>query len=141
MADIMPTLLTLMGIGVPSSVEGIGLSSHALGKAGRDHDAAHMQGMGATAAWTDVQNGAPCVIMSTPTRFIIGTAGNCSSTIEKVLISLSLWSYTKLRVLHCKLPSGLAKIRKQPLDDDRQSRVTRIRWFFDTQGATAPERE
>lgn len=51
--DIMPTLLSMMGIRYPSSVEGMDLSSHALGKGGSDQDAAHMQGMGATAAWTD----------------------------------------------------------------------------------------
>ena len=51
--DIMPTLLTMMGLSVPSVVEGMDLSSQALGKGGSDHEAAHMQGMGTTAAWTD----------------------------------------------------------------------------------------
>ena len=51
--DIMPTLLNLMGVRCPSTVEGMDMSSHALGQGGQDHEAAHMQGMGATAAWTD----------------------------------------------------------------------------------------
>lgn len=51
--DIMPTLLSLMQIRVPSGVEGMDLSAHALGTGGPDHEAAHLQGMGATAAWTD----------------------------------------------------------------------------------------
>ncbi len=51
--DIMPTLLALMGIRCPSTVEGTDLSSHALGRSGSGHDAAHLLGMGATAAWTD----------------------------------------------------------------------------------------
>jgi len=51
--DIMPTLLTMMDIGIPSTVEGIDLSRHGMGKGGADHEAAHMQGMGATASWTD----------------------------------------------------------------------------------------
>ncbi len=51
--DIMPTILSMLNIPVPSAVEGKDMSSHALGKGGADHDAAHMQGMGATAAWTD----------------------------------------------------------------------------------------
>lgn len=51
--DIMPTILSMLNIPIPRAVEGIDLSSHALGKGGHDHEAAHMQGMGATAAWTD----------------------------------------------------------------------------------------
>jgi arylsulfatase A-like enzyme len=51
--DIMPTLLTMMDIGIPSAVEGMDLSRQAMGKDGADHEPAHMQGMGATASWTD----------------------------------------------------------------------------------------
>jgi arylsulfatase A-like enzyme len=51
--DIMPTLLSMLGIPVPRSVEGVDLSHHALGKAGTQPEEAHMQGMGTTAAWTD----------------------------------------------------------------------------------------
>ena len=51
--DIMPTLLSMLNLPIPSAVEGIDLSSHALGTGGKDHEAAHMQGMGATAAWVD----------------------------------------------------------------------------------------
>lgn len=51
--DIMPTLLSMMDIPVPSAVEGMDLSSHAYGRGGADHEAAHMQGMGATASWAD----------------------------------------------------------------------------------------
>ena len=51
--DIMPTVLSMLNIPIPSTVEGKDMSSHVLGKGGADHDAAHMQGMGATAAWTD----------------------------------------------------------------------------------------
>jgi len=51
--DIMPTLLTMMDIPVPRGVEGIDLSSQFMGKGGTDNVAAHMQGMGTTAAWVD----------------------------------------------------------------------------------------
>jgi len=51
--DIMPTLLSLMNLPVPKTVEGTDLSRHALGKGGAQPEAAHMQGMGTTAAWTD----------------------------------------------------------------------------------------
>ncbi len=51
--DIMPTLLSLMGLPIPRSVEGTDLSRHALGQGGSGPDAAHMQGMGTTAAWQD----------------------------------------------------------------------------------------
>ena len=51
--DIMPTLLTMLGLPVPRGVEGVDLSRHALGQGGAAPEAAHMQGMGTTAAWTD----------------------------------------------------------------------------------------
>ncbi len=51
--DIMPTILALLNLPIPKSVEGIDLSHHALGRSGTSPEAAHMQGMGATAAWTD----------------------------------------------------------------------------------------
>ena len=59
--DIMPTVLSLLGLDpsaldavrIPNAVEGADRSSHALGKGGSDQEAAHMQGMGTTAAWLD----------------------------------------------------------------------------------------
>jgi arylsulfatase A-like enzyme len=51
--DIMPTILSLMDIAVPSGVEGQDLSKTILGTKGSGPDVAHMQGMGATAAWAD----------------------------------------------------------------------------------------
>ncbi len=51
--DIMPTLLSFLNIPIPSTVEGKDLSKSVLGKGNADHDAANMQGMGATAAWAD----------------------------------------------------------------------------------------
>ena len=51
--DIMPSLLTMMELPVPKAVEGIDLSRQLLGKGGADNEAAHMQGMGTTAAWVD----------------------------------------------------------------------------------------
>jgi arylsulfatase A-like enzyme len=51
--DIMPTLLSMMNLPVPRSVEGADLSRHALGQDASAPDAAHLQGMGTTAAWTD----------------------------------------------------------------------------------------
>ena len=51
--DIMPTLLSMMGIAIPSTVEGVDLSRAILEGSDSNHDAAHMQGMGATAAWAD----------------------------------------------------------------------------------------
>lgn len=51
--DIMPTLLSLLHLPIPATVEGVDLSSHALGKSGSAQEAAHMQGMGTTAAWKD----------------------------------------------------------------------------------------
>ncbi|MBT5876445.1 MAG: sulfatase [Candidatus Latescibacteria bacterium] len=49
--DIMPTLLGLVGIPVPSGVEGMDLSHWALGEPGPEPDAAFMQNTGACAAW------------------------------------------------------------------------------------------
>jgi arylsulfatase A-like enzyme len=51
--DIMPTLLSLMNLPVPKSVEGSDFSGHVLGRSGATPEAAHLQGMGTTAAWTD----------------------------------------------------------------------------------------
>ncbi|HEY0308062.1 MAG TPA: sulfatase [Acidobacteriaceae bacterium] len=51
--DIMPTVLSMLGLPVPRTVEGQDLSGHALGSSAPDIEAAHLQGMGATAAWTD----------------------------------------------------------------------------------------
>jgi arylsulfatase A-like enzyme len=51
--DIMPTLLSLLNLPIPRAVEGVDLSRHALGQGGAQPEAAHLQGMGTTAAWTD----------------------------------------------------------------------------------------
>jgi arylsulfatase A-like enzyme len=51
--DIMPTLLTMLGLPFPKTVEGTDLSAQVLGKGGASPEAAHMQGMGTTAAWAD----------------------------------------------------------------------------------------
>jgi arylsulfatase A-like enzyme len=51
--DVMPTLLSLMGLPVPEGVEGTDLSHCALGRPGPEPEAAFMQGMGATAIWED----------------------------------------------------------------------------------------
>jgi len=51
--DIMPTLLSLLGLPVPEAVEGIDLSRCALGEEGPEPEAAFLQGMGTTAAWVD----------------------------------------------------------------------------------------
>ena len=47
--DIMPTLLSMLDISIPSTVEGSDLSRAILDDSGPDQEAAHMQGMGATA--------------------------------------------------------------------------------------------
>ena len=52
--DIMPTLLGLLDLPIPSEVEGMNLSNLALGKKGAEPDAAFLQGMGHTYLW---QNG------------------------------------------------------------------------------------
>jgi arylsulfatase A-like enzyme len=44
--DIMPTLLSMLGLPVPRSVEGVDLSRHATGKGGGGPESAHLQGMG-----------------------------------------------------------------------------------------------
>ena len=51
--DIMPTLLSMMGLPIPATVEGQDLSAAVLGRKSGVKDVAHMQGMGATAAWAD----------------------------------------------------------------------------------------
>jgi len=51
--DIMPTLLSMLGLPIPRTVEGVDLSRHALSQGGAGPEAAHMQGLGTTAAWTD----------------------------------------------------------------------------------------
>jgi len=51
--DIMPTILSLMGLPIPEAVEGMSLSHCALGEEGPEPEAAFMQGMGTTAAWVN----------------------------------------------------------------------------------------
>lgn len=51
--DIAPTLLGLMNLPVPDSMEGMDLSHLALGKDGPEPEAALMQGMGHTYQWHD----------------------------------------------------------------------------------------
>jgi arylsulfatase A-like enzyme len=51
--DIMPTLLGLLDLPIPSEVEGMDLSHCARGHDGPEPDAAFMQCTGATAAWQD----------------------------------------------------------------------------------------
>ena len=51
--DVMPTLLSLLGLPVPRAAEGMDLSHCALGEDGPEPEAAFLQGMGTTAAWVD----------------------------------------------------------------------------------------
>ena len=51
--DIMPTLLSLMGLPIPEGVEGVDLSHCVLGVEGPEPEAAFMQGTGATAVFED----------------------------------------------------------------------------------------
>lgn len=51
--DIMPTLLSLLGLPVPRTVEGSDFSRHINGQSARTPEAAILQGMGTTAAWKD----------------------------------------------------------------------------------------
>lgn len=51
--DIMPTLLSMMGLPIPSEVEGTDLSHCALGSNGAEPEAAFMMGMGSVAVWED----------------------------------------------------------------------------------------
>lgn len=51
--DIMPTLCGLAGLPVPGKVEGMDLSRSALGKKGREPDAALLMNTGACATWED----------------------------------------------------------------------------------------
>ncbi len=51
--DIMPTLLSLVGLPIPDGVEGMDLSHCALGRSGPEPAAAFLQGMGATAIFED----------------------------------------------------------------------------------------
>jgi arylsulfatase A-like enzyme len=51
--DIMPTLLSLLGLPVPGEVERMDTSPYAVGRSGPEPEAAFLQGMGTTAAWRD----------------------------------------------------------------------------------------
>lgn len=51
--DMMPTLLSLMGLPVPGAAEGADLCRSLTGEGADDAHAAFMQGMGTTAAWRD----------------------------------------------------------------------------------------
>ena len=51
--DIMPTLLSMMNLPIPSTVEGTDVSHCVNDNSGPEPIAAFMQGMGTTAAWTD----------------------------------------------------------------------------------------
>ena len=52
-ADIMPTLLGLMGLPIPRAVEGSDLSQCVVGECENEPEAAFLQGMGCTARWED----------------------------------------------------------------------------------------
>ena len=51
--DIMPTILSMMALRCPSSLEGHDLSSQIMRNTGAAPQMAHMQGMGDTATWKD----------------------------------------------------------------------------------------
>jgi len=51
--DIAPTLLGLMDLPIPESMEGMDLSGHARGEGGPEPEAAFLQGMGHTYQWHD----------------------------------------------------------------------------------------
>ena len=51
--DIMPTLLSLLGVPIPTGVEGLNLARAARGLPGPEPDEALLQGMGATFLWED----------------------------------------------------------------------------------------
>jgi len=51
--DVMPTLLSLLGLPVPESVEGMDLSHCVRGEAGPEPEAAFLQNTGACADWED----------------------------------------------------------------------------------------
>ena len=51
--DIMPTLLSMIGLPIPAKVEGTDLSHCAFGKRGPEPEAAFMQNTGACASWED----------------------------------------------------------------------------------------
>ena len=51
--DIMPTLLSLLGLPVPGEVQGSDLAPVALGQSGPEPDAAYLQGLGHTFQWQD----------------------------------------------------------------------------------------
>lgn len=51
--DMLPTLLGLLGLPIPSGVEGMDLSHLALGRPGPEPEAAYLQGLGHTYLWED----------------------------------------------------------------------------------------
>lgn len=51
--DLMPTLLGLAGLRIPSQVEGMNLAAQAQGKPGPEPNFAFLQGMGHTCSWSD----------------------------------------------------------------------------------------
>ena len=51
--DIMPTLLGLMGLAIPGTVEGMDLSPLARGRSGPEPEFAFLQGLGHTCQWND----------------------------------------------------------------------------------------
>ena len=51
--DIMPTLLGLMGLAIPGTVEGMDLSPLARGRGGAEPEFAFLQGLGHTCQWSD----------------------------------------------------------------------------------------
>ena len=51
--DLMPTLLSLAGVSIPETVEGMDLSHCVCGKPGPEPEAAFLQGMGPSVDWDD----------------------------------------------------------------------------------------
>lgn len=87
--DIMPTLLSLLDLPVPKSVEGEDLSAFALGKSGSAPQAAHMQGWAQPLRGRTAPSGVRFATTNTRTRFIDAIDGNFSFITGEILINWS----------------------------------------------------
>jgi arylsulfatase A-like enzyme len=82
--DIMPTLLSMLNIPVPTGVEGADLSKPLISGSGAAPEIANLQGMGATAAWADGSEWRATRDHEFTYATYGGMAGNFSSTIARI---------------------------------------------------------
>ena len=136
--DIMPTVLSLMNLPIPKTVEGVDLSHEALGRSGASPEAAHMQGMGTTAAWTDGTEWRALRDHEYTYAVYRGMAGNSYSTIEPIRIRCEISQPIGRGCHPYALPRALPEMEKRAKRHLRELHLvsrpldSRPKYYFDS---------